>query len=182
VHRTCPVSQRSNGNLRPTVDSKRWIVQVRSESRKSECIGHVRCATGLSGATTRQRTSTVNRSKPQQCADVARTGQWTVPYLVHHRTVRCAHRQQTQPMARKWLEAINTPNHLHSSRPSFLKFTFNTRAITFIQDTFQRSNPLQASKSTQLLSDLREGVLCSFVALVAWIAFSFSIFILLSAL
>jgi hypothetical protein len=25
-----------------------------------------------------------------------------------------------------------------------------------------------------LLSDLREGVLCSFVALVAWIAFSFS--------
>jgi hypothetical protein len=26
------------------------------------------------------------------------------------------------------------------------------------QDTFKRSNPFQASKSTQLLSDLREGV------------------------
>jgi hypothetical protein len=24
--------------------------------------------------------------------------------------------------------AINTPNHLHSSHPSFLNFTFNTRA------------------------------------------------------
>jgi hypothetical protein len=29
---------------------------------------------------------------------------------------------------------------------------------------------------------LREGVLCSFVALVAWIAFSFSILILISVL
>jgi hypothetical protein len=28
---------------------------------------------------------------------------------VHHQTVRCAHRQQKQPTARKWLEAINTP-------------------------------------------------------------------------
>jgi hypothetical protein len=28
--------------------------------------------------------------------------------------------------------------------------------------------------ATQLLSDLREGIFCSFVALVAWIAFSFS--------
>jgi hypothetical protein len=27
--------------------------------------------------------------------------------------------------------AINTPNHLHSSHPSFLNFTFNTRAIAF---------------------------------------------------
>jgi hypothetical protein len=27
---------------------------------------------------------------------------------VRHRTVRCAHRQQAQPTARKWLEAINT--------------------------------------------------------------------------
>jgi hypothetical protein len=44
-----------------------------------------------------------------------------------------------------------------------------------LQDTFQRSNPLQASKSTQLLSDLREGVLCSFVDSIA---FSFSFLIL----
>jgi hypothetical protein len=36
--------------------------------------GHVRCATGLSGAARRQRTSMVNRSKPQRAADGARTG------------------------------------------------------------------------------------------------------------
>jgi hypothetical protein len=34
-------------------------------------------------------------------------------------------------MARKWLEAINTHNHLLQWHPSFLKFLFNTRAISF---------------------------------------------------
>jgi hypothetical protein len=38
---------------------------------------------------------------PNGCADVARIGQCTV-------AVRCAHRQQPLPMARKWLKAINT--------------------------------------------------------------------------
>jgi hypothetical protein len=42
------------------------------------------------------------------------------------------------------------------------------------KDTIKAFNPLQAPKSTQLLRDLREDHLCSFVALVAWIAFSFS--------
>jgi hypothetical protein len=55
--------------------------------------------------------------------------------------------------------AINTPYHHHSSHPSFQTSTFNTRAKAYTsKDTIKRSNPLQASKSTQLLSDLREGV------------------------
>jgi hypothetical protein len=49
-------------------------------------------------------------------------------------------------------------------------------------DTSKAFNPLQATKSTLLLRDLREDHLCSFVALVAWIAFSFPTPILLSAL
>jgi hypothetical protein len=93
----------------PTVDFKSVQCKVRWQAAKLERTGHVRCATGLSGAPTSQRAPTVNRSKTQRCADVARTGQWTVPCPVHHRTVRCAHRQQKQPTARKWLEAINTP-------------------------------------------------------------------------
>jgi hypothetical protein len=44
-----------------------------------------------------------------------------------------------------------------------------------LQDTIKRSNPIQALKSTQVLSDLREGFCVSFVALVAWIAFFFSL-------
>jgi hypothetical protein len=57
---------------RSTAKSEQCASQVRAE--KTERTGHVWCATGLSGAATRQRTSTVNRSKPQRAADVARTG------------------------------------------------------------------------------------------------------------
>jgi hypothetical protein len=78
-----PVSQRSNVQLRPTVS----IAEVRSQSAKSEHIG-------LSGAARGHKTSMVNSSKPQRTADVALSGQWTVQCPVHHRTVRCAHRQQ----------------------------------------------------------------------------------------
>jgi hypothetical protein len=53
-----------------------------------------------------------------------RTGQSTRP-------VRCAHRQQPSPTACWWLRAINTPNHHNSKHPSFLKFSFNTRASAF---------------------------------------------------
>jgi hypothetical protein len=51
-----------------------------------------------------------------------------------------------------------------------------------LQDTSKRSNPLQASKSTQLLSDLREGVLCFFCCSCCLDCFLLLILILLSAL
>jgi hypothetical protein len=142
---------------------------VKGELCKSEVRAESQNAPDMSGATIRQRGSKVNRSKPnglltwhaldtEQCPVRCTTGLSGAPSTATTRIV---------------VGAINTPNHLHSSHPSFLYFTFNTKAIAFTQDTFQRSNPLQASQSTQLLSDLREGVLCSFVALVAWIGFSF---------
>jgi hypothetical protein len=58
--------------------------------------------------------------------------------------------------------AINTPNHHHSSHPSFGPSHSIQEQKPTLQDTIKRSNPLEASKSTQLLSDLREGVLCFF--------------------
>jgi hypothetical protein len=71
-----PTEQRSpapNGRLWCTV--KAYSAEVRSQS--CEVITHrtVQCATGLSGAVRGQGTSTVNRSKPQQSADVAGTRQ-----------------------------------------------------------------------------------------------------------
>jgi hypothetical protein len=62
---TCPVCQRSNGNMAPTVDchSEQCKLEVRAE--KSECTGHVWCGTRLSGETTGQTTSTTDCSKPQ---------------------------------------------------------------------------------------------------------------------
>jgi hypothetical protein len=50
---------------------------------------------------------------------------------VAHRTVRCAYRQQPPQRLPWWLRAINTPNHHNFKHPSFLKITFNTRALTF---------------------------------------------------
>jgi hypothetical protein len=43
--------------------SEQCCVEVRAQ--KSEVIGHVRCATGLSGAAKGQRVPTINNSKPQ---------------------------------------------------------------------------------------------------------------------
>jgi hypothetical protein len=82
-----------NGRLQK--QTVKWTVRVGVRAEKSERTGHVRCGTGLSGSTTGQRlqrSTTVNSTCP-----------------VRHRTVRCAHRQQKQSIARKWLEAINTP-------------------------------------------------------------------------
>jgi hypothetical protein len=66
------VRQRSNGQLRPTVDCADCgavcSTEVRSQSATS---GY----TGLSGAARGQTTSTVNRFKLQRSADMAPTGQ-----------------------------------------------------------------------------------------------------------
>jgi hypothetical protein len=51
-----------------------------------------------------------------------------------------------------------------------------------LQDTIKRSNPLQASKPTQLFSDLREGVWCFFCCSCCLDCFLLLILILLSAL
>jgi hypothetical protein len=75
----CPMSQRSNGQMRPTIDyADDGIVdraEVRSQNCKVRTHQTVRCATRLSGAARGQRTSMVNRSKPQRSADMACTGQ-----------------------------------------------------------------------------------------------------------
>jgi hypothetical protein len=124
------------------MSDEQWTVR-KSEVRavKSEC-------TGLSGAARGQRTSTVNRSKPQWSTDVAGIRQWKVSCPVHHRTVRCAHRQQSQTTDRKWLKTINTPNHLHSSHPSFRNSTFNTRAKAFAP---RHSQKIKSSQSESCL-------------------------------
>jgi hypothetical protein len=75
-----------------------------------------------------------------------------------HRTVRCAHRHQPPPTACWWLRAINTPpNHHHSKHPSFLRFSFNTRASAFTpRHRSKESKPFQVPNPLQPLSDLRK--------------------------
>jgi hypothetical protein len=63
--------------------------------------------------------------------------------------VRCTTELSGAPsiaMARIVVGAINTPNHLHSSHPSFLNFTFNTRAIAFTQRHIPKIKPFPSLK------------------------------------
>jgi hypothetical protein len=87
--------------------------------------------------------------------------------------VRCARRQRTQPTTRIVIEAINILNHHHSSHPSFLLSTLNTRANNTLQRHIQS---LQSSQSGIIKSSDQkclvtwERVICvSFVALIAWL-------------
>jgi hypothetical protein len=77
--------------------------------------------------------------------------------------------------ARIVVGAINTPQPppFKRSKPPTLIIQYKSKG-KHSKDIIKAFNPLQAPKSTQLLRDLREDHLCSFVALVAWIDFSFS--------
>jgi hypothetical protein len=103
----------------------------------------VRCGTGLSGAATGQRVPMVKtlQTSTARRRDVHRTVNSTCP--VRHRIVRCAHRQQTQPTTRKWLEAIDTPNHLLQWHPSILNITFIARA----KATTSKTQPMHSINS-----------------------------------
>jgi hypothetical protein len=94
----CSVSSQSKGRLR-----QQLTVRLRPQSTalevKRQSHRTVWCATGLCRAPKGQKSSTVNRSKPQRSANVALIGHWTVECPVHHRIVRCAHRQSSHSMA-----------------------------------------------------------------------------------
>jgi hypothetical protein len=92
------------------------------------------------------------------------TGQCPVPQV---------EQAANQPTARKWLEAINIPQPPPSIASKCSEHHIHCKSkVHHSKDTSKAFNPLQATKSTLLLRDLREDHLCSFVALVAWIAFS----------
>jgi hypothetical protein len=97
-----------------------------------------------------------------------RTGQPTV-------SVWCAHR----PTACWWLRAINTPpNHHNSKHPSFLKFSFNTRASAFTSRHKSKDQSLSKSpKSFQPPSDLRECLFVFFALLLLGSLYSFLILV-----
>jgi hypothetical protein len=90
-----------------------------------QCCAGVRAAKseviGLSGAAKGQRVRTVNSSKPQRARwrGAHRTVNSGCP--LRHWTVRCVHRQQEQPTARKWLGDINTHQPPHSKQSKYYK-------------------------------------------------------------
>jgi hypothetical protein len=81
------------------------------------------------------------------------------------------------------LGAINTPNHIIHIHPSIVNIPFIARAKRLLSYTHSIDQIL-SKPPNQLISirDLREGVLCSFVALVAWIGIFLFPFLFSSAL
>jgi hypothetical protein len=109
------------------------------------------------------------------CQKVQNPNGW-VTWLAH-RTVRCTHRQQPPLTTCWWLRAINTPNHHHLKHPSFLSFSFNTRASAFNRRHKSKYQSLsKCQNSFQPPSDLRE---CLFVFFVLLLLGSLSSFLIL---
>jgi hypothetical protein len=72
--------------------------------------------------------------------------------------------------------AINTPNHHLSSHPSFPTFSFNTRAKEYTPKTQSKHSILSKLQNQIKCLVTSERVICvSFVSLVAWIVFFFSL-------
>jgi hypothetical protein len=113
----CPVSQRATAIQRATVDSYSVnnVTQYRGRSQSSESEGHqtVRCR---------------KRTKPPTVDLTLDPNGWVMWWRTGLSGAPIAAASQRLPW---WLRAINTPNHHNSKHPSFMKFTFNTRALAF---------------------------------------------------
>jgi hypothetical protein len=112
----CPVRQRSNGHLRATVDSAKQTVQIKCQSNGQR-------GTGLSGVALDcpvPHEDKASNGRPAPCPNGRMTWRHTGHCPVAHRTIRCAHRQQTSPMATILLVAINTTptSHFKGGSPS----------------------------------------------------------------
>jgi hypothetical protein len=104
-----------------------------------------------------------------------RTGQCPVA----HRTVRCAHRQQPSPTAVLVVGAINTPQPplFKTSKHSLLLIQYKSNT-QHSKTQIKAFNQIKVHNSTLVLRTCEKIDLCSFVPLVAWLAFFFLSFLL----
>jgi hypothetical protein len=94
---------------------------------------------------------------------------------VAHRTVRCALRQQSSPTTVLVVGAINTPNH-HLKTSKHLLLLIQYKSNTQHSKTkVKASDQIKVPNSTLVLRTCEKIDLCSFVVLVAWLAFFFPI-------
>jgi hypothetical protein len=111
-----------------------------------------------------QDAKTLKRSiapNPNGRTDVACTGQCIV-------TVRWC--LQAEPTTMKWLGAINTPQPPHSLPSKFSEHHIQYKSKRLHSKTHSIDQILsKPPNQLNSIRDLRDGVLCSFVALIAWI-------------
>jgi hypothetical protein len=139
VHRTCPVSQLSNGQMRQrltAVNSKKVNnAQVRSQNAPDCSV--------------QQEDKRLQRSNAPNSNGLLT---WQAPDSEQY-PVQCTTRLSGVPStttARIVVGAINTPNHHHSSHPSLLHFSFNTRAKANTSKT-QSKHSIDSKLQNQLI-------------------------------
>jgi hypothetical protein len=144
------------------VDSH-WVYseQCRSQNYKVRMHRTVRCATGLSGVARGERTSKVNRSKPQRSADVARTGLSDVPINNNDWNSGWGYKYPQSPPFE--------PSKFLDLHIQYKSKSIHSKTQSKDQILFKPQNQLKCLETWDM-------VFCAFfVALVAWIAFSFSL-------
>jgi hypothetical protein len=99
---------------------------------------------------------------------VGRRGWRTGQCPVAHRTVRCTIRQQPSPTAILVVGAINTPQP-----PLFKASKHSLLLIQYKSNTQHSKTQIKVPNSTLVLRTCEKIGLCSFVVLVAWLAFFF---------
>jgi hypothetical protein len=140
-------------------------------SKSEQCTSQKSERTGLSDAARGQRTSMVNRSKPQRSTDVTGTEQW----ICHVRCTTGLSGVPSTTTTRIVVGAINTlqPPAFKPSKFSELHIQYKSKSIH--SKTHPKDQILSKPQNQLNCLVTWERVFCvSFVALVAWIAFSFS--------
>jgi hypothetical protein len=107
-----------------------------------------------------------------------RTGQGICACPVAHRTVWCAHRQQSPQQLPKWLGVINTPQPPQPLHPSFSEITFNTRASAFTPRHISKDQTLSKPRiQLKHLVTCERVCSCSFALLFLGLSFFFLILV-----
>jgi hypothetical protein len=106
-----------------------------------------------------------------------RTVNMTCP--VHHRTVRCARRQHSSPTTILVVGAINIPQPSLFKTPKHSLLLIQYKSNTQHSKTqIKASDQIKVHNSTLVFRTCEKIDLCSFVVLVAWLAFFFLSFLL----
>jgi hypothetical protein len=149
------------------VNSADYARRVRAGARRrtGQWTVTIRCTTGLFGGP-------AARSSNGRTLTVGWRGWRTGQCPVAHRTVRCAHQQQSSPTTTLVVGDINTPQPPHFKASKFSAIAFNTRALDFTPRHKQeiKSSPESKDHSKHLVTSERERFVFIWV-LVAWIAF-----------
>ena len=98
---------------------------------------------------------------------------------LEHRTVRCARRQTASPTAALVVGAINTPQPplFKASKHSLLLIQYK-RNTQHSKTQIKASDRIKVHNSTLVFRTCEKIDLCSFVVVVAWLAFFFLSFLL----